>query len=410
MCCRRPAREIDVRIAFLLTQSLDSPSGLGRYWPLSKEMARLGHEVTVLALHPDYNSLGSRAYSAEGVNIRYVGQMHVIKRGSVKSHFHPLRLIQVAAVATWRLAQAALAVPADLYHVGKPHPMNATAGWLASRLRGARLYVDCDDYEAASSRYSMGWQRPMVRWFEDWLPRRVDGVTTNTRFTQDRLQRLGIPADRIVYVPNGVDVARFTDQEGPQAHELRRQLDLSERSVVLYLGNLSLASHPVDLLIDAFARVHQQRPEAILLLVGGGDDLATLQDQVERLGLHAVVRFVGQVSPTEAVGMLRIADVSIDPVRADPVASARSPLKVVESMMVGVPVVTGDLGDRRAVLDNGRAGLLVEPGSAEALAEAILSVLADPALARSLSAAGRERAELYHWERLVHEFVRVYEC
>jgi glycosyltransferase involved in cell wall biosynthesis len=398
-----------VRIVFLLTQSLDSPSGLGRYWPLSKEMARLGHEVTVLALHPDYVSLDSRAYSAAGVTVRYVSQMHVMKRGDLKTHFHPPRLVQVAVLATWRLARAALAVPADLYHVGKPHPMNALAGWLASRVRGARLYVDCDDYEAASSRYSMGWQRPVVRWFEDWLPRRADGVTTNTRFTEARLRSLGVPADRIVYVPNGVDVARFTAPESRPRDELRRQLDLGGRPIVLYLGNLSLASHPVDLLIDAFGRVHERAPEALLLLVGGGDDLATLQAQVERLNLEAAVRFVGQVSPAEAVDMLRLADVSIDPVRPDPVASARSPLKVVESMMVGVPVVTGDVGDRRAVLDDGRAGLLVEPGSLEALAEAILSVLNDPALARSLSAAALERASLYHWDRLVQEFIRVYE-
>jgi glycosyltransferase involved in cell wall biosynthesis len=398
-----------VRIAFLLTQSLDSPSGLGRYWPLSKEMVRLGHEVTVLALHPDYDSLVDRAYCTEGVMVRYVGQMHVLKRGSVKSHFGPLRLIQVAALATWQLARAALAVPAEFYHVGKPHPMNALAGWLAARRRRARLLVDCDDYEAASSRYSMGWQRSVVRWFEDWLPRQADGVTTNTRFTQHRLQSLGVPADRIVYVPNGVDVARFAVRDGWSPDELRRRLDLVGRPIVLYLGNLSLASHPVDLLIDAFASVHQQIPEAVLLLVGGGDDLTTLRAQVERLDLQGAVRFLGQVSPAEAVDHLRIADVSVDPVRPDPVASARSPLKVVESLMVGVPVVTGDVGDRRAVLNDGQAGLLVDPGSSEALADAIRSVITDPKLARSLSRAGLERARLYHWDQLVHEFVRVYE-
>ncbi len=398
-----------MRIAFLLTQSLESPSGLGRYWPLAKEMGRLGHQVDILALHHDFRALDRRHFRQEDVEVRYVGQMHVLKRDSTKSHFSPVQLYRIALASTWQLMNHALKTPADAYHLGKPHPMNGLAGWIAARRRKVPLYVDCDDYEAASNRYSDRWQRPIVRWFEDWLPREATGVTVNTPFTKTRLQALGIPTDRIVYVPNGVDPARFAASHGQSPVALRQQLSLGSRPVILYLGTLSLVSHPVDLLIRSFVAVHAHSPEAMLLLVGGGDDIAPLKESVRALGLQNVVQFLGRVHPAEVPAFLRMADVSVDPAHDDLIAQGRSPLKIVESMMVGTPVVTGDVGDRRQILADGQAGLLVRPGSASALAEGIIKLIRNPTLAQRLGEAGRLRAGLFHWDRLVRDFMQVYQ-
>ncbi len=65
------------RIVFVLTQSLDSPSGLGRYGPLARELAQRGHEIELLALHPDWTSLSNPKYTDNGVKVHYVSQMHV---------------------------------------------------------------------------------------------------------------------------------------------------------------------------------------------------------------------------------------------------------------------------------------------------------------------------------------------
>ena len=162
-------------------------------------------------------------------------------------------------------------------------------------------------------------------------------------------------------------------------------------------------------MIDAFAIVHEQLPQAVLLLVGGGDSIETLQAQVAQRSLQSAVRFVGRVPPEQVADYLRLATVSVDPVNDDPVAHARSPLKLIESMMVATPVITGDVGDRKWVLESGKAGVLVEPNSAAALAQAITSVLETPTRAQQLSQAGRQRAEAFRWDRLVHDFVRVYE-
>ena len=397
-----------MRIAFLLTQSLDSPSGLGRYWPISKELVRIGHQVTILALHPNFEALGRRSFTEAGVEVHYVGQMHVRKVGSQKLYFRPAQLIGVATAATLRLARAALRTPADIYHLGKAHPMNGLAAMMASTLRRRPLYLDCDDYEAGSNRFSKRWQQRGVAFFEDNLPKAAAGITVNTHFTQNRLQALGYPPEDIVYVPNGVDRERFRHLDEASSTALKRELGLEGRQVILYVGSLSLASHAVDLLLEAFAILYPAAPGAALLLVGGGEDLERLQRQAESLGIRPAVHFAGRIPPDQVPLYYHFADVSVDPVHDDPAARGRSPLKIVESLVAGPPAVTADVGDRAEMLAGG-GGLLVEPGDPEALAEALRAILEDASLRDQLSAAAWDGREAHFWDQLVHDFIRVYD-
>lgn len=398
-----------MRITFLLTQSLESPSGLGRYWPLSKELVRLGHEVTILALHHDFRALARRCFTKDGVNVRYVGQMHVLKRGSHKLYFGPVRLIWVAALATWQLMIAALQTPTDVYHLGKPHPMNGLAVLLPRLVRNKPVYLDCDDYEAASNRFEGEWQRKVVGFFEDYLPKIAAGITVNTHFTGERLKSLGYPPERIVYVPNGVDRDRFSNISDAEVEDLRQQLGLAERKVVLYVGSMSLASHAVDLLLEAFVNVRQTKPQVVLVLVGGGEDYDRLRSQAVRLGIDDAVRFVGRVPPEEIPLYYRLADVSVDPVYDDLAARARCPLKIVESLAAGTPVVTGDIGDRVEYFGSGKVGKLVTPGDADALASGILDVLQNPEVSLETQRVAQTLQHRYYWDMLVRDFVKVYE-
>lgn len=398
-----------MHILFLLTQDLESPSGLGRYFPLAQGLVRLGHQVSVAALHASFGSLQHTCFERNGVKVWYVAQMHVRKHGSQKSYFPARQLFPLATRATWALTRAAFTIPADVIHLGKPHPMNGLAGVIAGRVLDKPLYLDCDDYEAASNRFAGGWQRRIVALFEDWLPRMAEGVTVNTRFLRDRLISLGVPERRIIYVPNGVDRQRCEGIGERQIEYLRKSWTLEGKRVVAYVGSMSLTNHPVDLLISAFSQVTQIVKDAVLLLVGGGEDLEKLREQVRRLEIEDVVRFIGRVAPDQAPAFLALADVSVDPVRDDDTARARCPLKVFESLAVGTPVVTGDVGDRGRHLHDGRAGVLVAPSEAAALAEGILAVLRDRDRARAMGQAALELRGRYYWDVLVHDFVRVYD-
>ena len=389
-----------MKILYLLTQSMESPSGLGRYGPLARQLTRLGYQVMILALHPDFANLDERTQEIEGLQIRYVSQMHVRKEGSTKSYFSTPTLLFHAAIATWRMSLAAARLGADIIHICKPHPMNGIAGWIAHKLNRSQLWVDCDDYEAASGRFSQRFQQKVIAWFEKTLPRKADHITTNTHFMQQKLASWGIAPEKITYLPNGVDPGRFDAPTSADLKTLRSELSLQDCQVVLYVGSLSLPSHPISLLIEAFHLILNKCPQARLVIVGGGEDYATLQKMVDEQELSQYARFCGRVPADRVVGYYHLADVCVEPVHEDDAARGRCPIKLFEAWACGTPFVSADIGDRRLLLGDPPAGILARPGDAVSLANSIIEVLANPELGERMAQLGRRRVQDFTWERL----------
>lgn len=400
-----------MKICFLLTTSLESPYGEGRCLPLARELAALGHDVQILALHHDLPNCEKRNLtiptSGSPIDIRYVGQMHVRKRHGQKLYFPAWQLAWVVLTGFFGLLVAGLNFPADVIHVGKPQPANGMAGWLISRLPRRSLFVDCDDYEAEANRFSGRWQKILVSLVEDWLPRQAVGITVNTHFLAKRYQALGVPINRIVRVPNGTSSPAMESKSWPSALKgLLEELASVPTPVIVYVGTLALESHPVNLLLDAFSQVVKVLPDARLLLVGGGPDEVYLRQLASTTLIGRQIIFTGQVSATEALHAYRVADVTVDPVYANDVARARCPLKLMESLDAGCPIVTGDVGDRREWLGEEFADWLVEPGSASALADGLLRVLESKNKWSAKSI--RQRATLFNWGSLAIEWQKVY--
>jgi glycosyltransferase involved in cell wall biosynthesis len=395
-----------VRITFLLSQGLEDASSLGRHFPLAKELARLGHRVRVMAPHADWAGLRERHFWREGVEVWYVGQMHVHKHGSRKTYFSQPKLLWVASTTMLNMLALAASQPVDAIQLCKAQPINGLAALGVRLLRRRPLFLDSDDYETEFGRYSSAWQKRVVSHFERILPRRARAVTTHTQFNVERQIAYGVPPQKVLYVPNGIERSRFAGIREQDVQRLRAHLQIEGEKVVGYVGNLSLANHPVDLLLEAFARVHARDRGVRLLLVGGGEDYDLLSAMADDMGLADSVDFVGRVPPSQVPLYFRAADVSVEPVREDAVARARSPLKVVESLAAGTPVVAGDVGDRRDTL--GEAGVAVAPGDPEALAEGLMHVLGDGSARERMAHAAEGVCEQYYWDVLVHRFEQVY--
>ncbi len=398
-----------LRILFLLTQDILSPSGLGRYFPLAKALSSRGHHTMIAALHSDFASLTEKEFVQDGVNIHYVAQMHVHKSGNNKTYFSLPKLAWVVANGTFRLTATAFHERFDIIHIGKPHPMNSIAGLLASSVnKNTKVFLDCDDYEIGVNRFQHSWQQKGIGVFENWVPHHVDHITTNTHFNQNRLQMLGIPPEKITYLPNGIDLSRFIEPDPTILETKRQSLGLSDKKVISFIGSISLPGHPVDILLHAFTKILQQIPNAVLLLVGGGEDIDVVKAMAMRLGIADKIVFTGRVAPDDVVYYYHLSDVTVDPVYDNAAAKGRCPLKLFEAWACGTPFVTSDVGDRKLLIGNPPAGMLSEPGNTLSLSKSIINILSIKPTSIALITEGKKKIPLFHWHILARKLEDTY--
>lgn len=400
------------RVVFVLTQSLESPGGGGRYLPLAKALRQHGFDVSIVALHHNMLQLHQHRFVQDGVQIRYVGQMHVRKVDNQKYYFNPLQLLWITFWATIRLFWGTWREQPDIIHIGKSQPMNGVAAWLNHLLFRTPVFLDSDDYEAGNNRFSGGWQRRIVAAFEDWLPSFAKGISAGNSFIAERFLENGYPERLIEVVHNGVDRERFVGletavfQEKVEAH--RTQLTLPPANqLIVYIGSMSLTSHAVDLLLMAFVTLHKQMPQTKLLLVGAGEDLQYLQELADQLGLGELCVFTGRVPSNEVALYFRLGAFTVDPRRRSISAESSLSLKLVESIAAGVPCLTADVGDLKGVV--GEAGTAVPPGDASALANQMAVWLQNPDQLEAMRQEARRMAPTVWWEARVHQILRLYE-
>lgn len=391
-------------ITFFTCGGLEEPSAIGRYLPLGKELVKCGFHVNYLALHPDLQSLPCRRITRDGIDVYFVGQMHVLKKGDRKFYFGAWQLLGIVLASTFNMLRTALFLKSDILYCFKPQPINGFAALVAKFIQGEPLLLDCDDYEAALNRLN-SLQKMAFVLFEDNLPRFAHKVTFHTMFLKERYVRLGFPPERFVLLPNGVDAQRFANIAAEKVEDLRRRLHLEGKKVILYCGSMSLKSgHAIDLLLKAFAIVHKEIPGAVLLLVGGGEDIDFLKSQVDAQWRHAVI-FAGKVDPGQIPFYVKLAHLSVDPVKDELTNKGRSPLKVFESMALGVPVVTSDIGDRKLIIETDKAGLLVPLGDDGALAQGCIRILTDDTLAARMSQECLRIIRKYYWSTMTQRLL-----
>jgi glycosyltransferase involved in cell wall biosynthesis len=215
-------------------------------------------------------------------------------------------------------------------------------------------------------------------------------IVANCQAGADRLRREGVPRAKIAVVPNGIAISI--------AHTMRRA-DWRPRIVVV--ANLR-PEKGHDVLLDAAALVVREFPDIRIDFVGGGTERAALEARTSRLGLGGVVSFRGHIDDVPSA--LAEADLFVLPSRSEAFPNA-----VLEAMAAGLPIVATRVGGVPELVDDGRTGLLVPPGSAAELARRLCELLSQPALAARLGqAAQREAKSRYSFDRMVASFESIY--
>jgi len=201
--------------------------------------------------------------------------------------------------------------------------------------------------------------------------RRARTIWAVSRWTQGRLARLGINADRVSIVPNTVDDSRFT--VGSRPRDLLERYSIRDGDkVILTVGRLHSgeAYKGYDKVLAALPAIRAAVGTVRYLIVGTGDDRPRIEEMARRAGLSEAVTFCGFVSDEELPAHYRLADVF-----ALPSTGEGFGIVFLEAMASGVPVLAGNVDGSVDALADGLLGELVDPGSVESIAAGLIRIL-----------------------------------
>lgn len=361
-----------LRILYVVHNQTRKGGAYYRGLNLGVPMARRGHDVSLMAIHPSAR-LQVTQRKLDGVNLVETPDL---LWGVGRTGWDPWNTLRRTAwVRKHRF---------DVIHTVDTRPAVSIPAWLGRKASGAVWIADWTDWWGRGGATSErdGWLvrnliGPLEQWFEEKPRPHADGTVVISRALGQRAAELGIDERTMLLLPPGADPSAIRETSVSAA---RAACGLPEGKLIGYLGNIY--QRDADLLFETLRRI--KTPNTRLLMVGepGCQVLAAVQ---------ARVSITGRLPFDKMLDYLSACDVLALPL-SDTIANrGRWPSKVNEYVAVGRPTVACDVGDVADLLRDGEIGLLVRP-DAEEFAARLSELLENPIRAQEMGKRAREVA------------------
>jgi glycosyltransferase involved in cell wall biosynthesis len=373
-----------------------------RVHPFARHLASQGHEVFVATGMPNYPKgtvlpeYRGKRYVREvmdGVTVLRTAYF-TTPRNVSKSQ----QLLSYLSFLPASLHSGLRAGGLDVVFVTSPPIFPAVPAIALAKIRGAKLIVDLrdlwpDELVACGAASESALSIRCLRLLERWIYRTADLVTCTTPSFLETVARRGVGAEKRRLLPNGADLQLFRPL--PRDNSIAQEYPFGERFVVMYSGLLGI-KHGLETVIEAAAHLRDHK-DIVFFIRGEGPRRQALQSRVDQLAL-ANVLFGGERRIDDLPYLLARADVCVTNLLPDPYLEKIVSVKIFEYLACAKPVVGGLAGEGARVLGESGGGVVVPPGDAAAMAEAILELRASPERRLALGEAGR-RHIVQHYSR-----------
>lgn len=230
--------------------------------------------------------------------------------------------------------------------------------------------------------------------------KQADKIITVSNATKEYVLSLGANPNKIKVLHNGVDLKRFKPLPLVKA-EMRKKLGIPKDAKVVLTVRRLVYKNGVDTLIDAANLAVKKKPNLVFIIAGKGPDMASVQSQIEQLGLEKNIKLTGFVADQDLSLYYNTADLFVLPSKS----GEGLPLVALEAMACGLPVIATNVGGINEIMVKG-FGKLVPANNPEALTDAILE------FADINSDTGELRAIVeaqYSWDKNVDKLIEIYE-
>ena len=351
--------------------------------------------------------------------------VHVLTRGGEESppeeeaagvHIHrvrePKRPTDLGEFVAWveRMNADMLAAGVEL---GDSHEFDLVHGhdWLVAmacdhlaRRFGAPLVTTIHATEYGRHQ---GWveEHPQshIHGVERWITNRADRVIACSYYMREQIADIfGVPDEKIVVIPNGIDPEDLQPQDEHELERLRMQFADPDEKLVLLLGRL-VYEKGFQLALEAMPSLIERLPTTRFLVAGSGTHEAELRRQASQLGLMEHGTFLGWIGDDVLHSLYRIADVCVVPSIYEPFG-----LVALEAMASGCPCIVADTGGLREVVPHEEAGLRFRARDPVALGEMVERLLSDSGLRQRLVAEASEHVLRFDWADVAESTAAVY--
>jgi PEP-CTERM/exosortase A-associated glycosyltransferase len=263
-----------------------------------------------------------------------------------------------------------------------------------------------EDAAADRNNNVRNWRSHLTHGLETYVAKKADAVSAIAKPMLGDLQSRGIPARKLFHTPNGVDTDRFV----PAAKdiELARELKLEGTLVFGFFGSL-YRYEGVSWLIRALARLRASGQNFQVLVIGRGEDDNGIRKAIQDHTAGSYVHLIEYV-PHERIGRYySVLDIAVYPRRSIRLTELVTPLKPLEAMAVGKPVLASDVGGIRELVENEVTGLLFRPEDEEDFCRQGARLVTSPSLRGRLAAEGRDFVVRERdWKVLAKRYADIY--
>ncbi|WP_417317490.1 TIGR04063 family PEP-CTERM/XrtA system glycosyltransferase [Emcibacter sp.] len=396
-----------MRILHVLDHSIPLHSGYTfRSYQLIKGQQALGHET----LH--VTGIKQGASMADYELVEDLGFFRTNQYNRLFASLPILNQYEVVRSLKKRMFEILRENPVDLIHAHSPALNGLAAVDVGKKLGIPVLYEIRAFWEDAA--VSHGTCREgdlrynLTKKLETYVVQRADAVTTICNGLKQDLVSRGVPEEKITIIPNAVDISKFSGPSEPDP-QLQEQLGLKGKIILGFIGSF-YDYEGLDILVESFPQILEQKPEARLLLVGGGQEENNLKKQVERLGLSDSVIFTGRVPHDQVQNYYNLVDIFIYPRKKMRLTDLVTPLKPLEAMAQHKLVAASDIGGHNELITDGVTGTLFSPDDPADLARTIFAMLDNRDKWPEMIAAGRRYVEeVRNWKNSVANYSAVFE-
>ncbi|MFZ1073786.1 MAG: glycosyltransferase family 4 protein [Verrucomicrobiia bacterium] len=360
----------------------------------ARTLAERGDEVDVVALGA--NEEQPAFENVDGVNVYRIQRR---QRNEKNKFSYLFRLIRFCLKSSFVLSRLHLRRGYDLVHVHNVPDFLVFSAWLP-RLSGAKIILDIHDI--LPEFFANKFHKPqdsayvrLLRWIEFVSTRFASHVIISNHLWRDKITARSVPREKcsvfVNHVEPGIFDGKRTRNEG--------------KFILLYHGGLQ-RHQGLDIAIRAFAKISPQAPNAEFHIYGGGNVKPELQALVQELGLDGTVRFFESLPMREIAGTVANADLGVVAKRADSFGDEAYSTKIMEFMASGVPVIVS-----KTKIDsfyfNDSVVRFFESGNDKDLAEAMLDLMRNPELRRTLVHNASDYVARNNWNLKKYEYLNL---